>query len=136
MSQRNWWSTRGGSQGVRRSVVSIGWSALPAALLFGSWCLLLMPVNTLGLEEATKAAPTTRAPARVADVVYVATPHDVVERMLELAGVTKQDVIYDLGCGDGRIVATAGRKYGCRGALLKQTAYKILLVLIDYKKSS
>ena len=46
---------------------------------------------------------------------YVPTPLDVVERMLELAQVTSRDTIYDLGCGDGRIVITAARKYGARG---------------------
>ncbi|MCH8044554.1 MAG: methyltransferase domain-containing protein [Planctomycetes bacterium] len=49
------------------------------------------------------------------DVVYVPTPHDVVDKMLKLAKVTKKDVVYDLGCGDGRIVVTAARKIGCRG---------------------
>ena len=46
---------------------------------------------------------------------YVATPQDVVEKMLELAGVTDRDVVYDLGCGDGRLVVTAAKKYGARG---------------------
>jgi SAM-dependent methyltransferase len=46
---------------------------------------------------------------------YVPTPQEVVERMLELARVTKADVVYDLGCGDGRIVITAAKKYGARG---------------------
>lgn len=46
---------------------------------------------------------------------YVPTPQDVVERMLELAGVGPGDVVYDLGCGDGRLVITAARKYGARG---------------------
>ncbi len=46
---------------------------------------------------------------------FVPTPQDVVERMLELAGVTSNDVVYDLGCGDGRIVITAAKKYGARG---------------------
>ena len=46
---------------------------------------------------------------------YVPTPQDVVEKMLELAGVTKQDVVYDLGCGDGRLVITAAKKHGARG---------------------
>ncbi|MCS7168806.1 MAG: methyltransferase domain-containing protein [Gemmatales bacterium] len=48
------------------------------------------------------------------DVIFVPTPQPVVERMLELAKVTKEDVVYDLGCGDGRIVVTAAKKYGCR----------------------
>jgi SAM-dependent methyltransferase len=46
---------------------------------------------------------------------FVPTPQDVVERMLELAAVTKDDVVYDLGCGDGRLVITAAKKYGARG---------------------
>ena len=46
---------------------------------------------------------------------YVPTPQDVVERMLDLAGVGRNDVVYDLGCGDGRIVITAAKKYGARG---------------------
>jgi SAM-dependent methyltransferase len=46
---------------------------------------------------------------------YVATPDDVVERMLRLANVGPKDVVYDLGCGDGRIVITAAQKFGARG---------------------
>jgi hypothetical protein len=46
---------------------------------------------------------------------FVPTPMEVVERMLEMADVDKDDVLYDLGCGDGRIVITAAKKYGCRG---------------------
>jgi len=48
------------------------------------------------------------------DVIYVATPQDVVDKMLELADVKKDDLVYDLGCGDGRIVVTAAKRYGCR----------------------
>jgi len=46
---------------------------------------------------------------------YVPTPQEVVDRMLQLAGVTKSDVVYDLGCGDGRIPITAAKVYGARG---------------------
>ena len=46
---------------------------------------------------------------------YVGTPQEVVERMLEMAEVRKDDVVYDLGSGDGRIVITAARRYGARG---------------------
>jgi len=48
-------------------------------------------------------------------VPYVATPPEVVERMLELAQVKAGDVVYDLGCGDGRIVIAAVRVRGVRG---------------------
>lgn len=46
---------------------------------------------------------------------YVPTPMVVVEKMLEMAKVTKTDILYDLGCGDGRIVITAAKKYGTHG---------------------
>jgi hypothetical protein len=47
---------------------------------------------------------------RTPDVIYVPTPQEVVEGMLKLAKVGKTDVVYDLGCGDGRIVVTAARQ--------------------------
>jgi SAM-dependent methyltransferase len=46
---------------------------------------------------------------------YLATPREVVEKMLQMAKVDGSDVLYDLGCGDGRIVITAAKKYGARG---------------------
>lgn len=54
-------------------------------------------------------------PERPLDVPYVPTPQDVVRRMLEMAGVRKGDLLYDLGCGDGRLVVTAAKRYGARG---------------------
>lgn len=53
-------------------------------------------------------------PARRPDVVFVPTPGAVVERMLELAEIRPGDVVYDLGCGDGRIVVEAAKRYGVR----------------------
>lgn len=52
---------------------------------------------------------------RTPDILFVPTPQEVVDKMLELAEVKKDDLIYDLGCGDGRIVVTAAKKYGCKG---------------------
>ncbi|HEX2544034.1 MAG TPA: class I SAM-dependent methyltransferase [Ramlibacter sp.] len=49
------------------------------------------------------------------DVPYVPTPQEVVDKMLEMGGVAKGDTLYDLGCGDGRIVVTAAKRFGCRG---------------------
>ncbi len=65
-------------------------------------------IATLGCGAAAIAQRPTLAP-------FVPTPQDVVDRMLKLANVTKDDVVYDLGSGDGRIVITAARTYGARG---------------------
>ena len=48
-------------------------------------------------------------------ILYVPTEQVVVEKMLQMAKVKKDDVVFDLGCGDGRIVVTAAKKYGCKG---------------------
>jgi len=60
--------------------------------------------------EVGQEGEKTREP----DVVFVPTPQDVVEKMLELVNVQSDDLLYDLGCGDGRIVVTAAKKYGCK----------------------
>jgi ubiquinone/menaquinone biosynthesis C-methylase UbiE len=49
------------------------------------------------------------------DVVYVPTQQKVVDAMLKLADVKKSDIVYDLGCGDGRMVITAAKNYGTIG---------------------
>ncbi len=49
------------------------------------------------------------------DVIYVPTPQEVVDRMLEMAQVKSTDFVIDLGCGDGRNVVTAAQKFGSRG---------------------
>ncbi len=56
-----------------------------------------------------------RAPTRAPDVRYEPSPPEVVREMLRLAGVKKGDVVYDLGCGDGRIVIAAAKEFGARG---------------------
>lgn len=59
--------------------------------------------------------PVPAAAARLPSVPYVSTPPDVVRRMLALGRVGRDDVVYDLGCGDGRIVIEAARRRGARG---------------------
>jgi 2-polyprenyl-3-methyl-5-hydroxy-6-metoxy-1,4-benzoquinol methylase len=82
-------------------------------------------------EQPDRSKPTDRAVAQTAptegtstpssaqpvqkDVPYVPTPTPVVNEMLRLANVKKNDVLYDLGSGDGRIVITAAQKFGTRG---------------------
>ena len=55
------------------------------------------------------------AQKRAPDVRYEPSDEEIVREMLKLAGVTKRDVVYDLGCGDGRIVITAAKEFGARG---------------------
>lgn len=57
--------------------------------------------------------PQAQAPARTPDVIFVPTPQVVIDAMLKVANVTKNDVVYDLGCGDGQIVVAAA-KLGAR----------------------
>lgn len=61
------------------------------------------------------AAAQTPAPRHTPDVPYVPSPNPVVEAMLKLADVTSTDVVYDLGCGDGRIVIAAARLFRAHG---------------------
>ena len=70
----------------------------------------LVSLATLAVQAEDKKDDLDREP----DVIFLPTPQEVVEKMLETAGVKKTDIVYDLGCGDGRIVITAARKYGCK----------------------
>jgi precorrin-6B methylase 2 len=83
----------------------------------GSWTLVSLLMFTIAVSSGLMLAQS-QAPAgqlRAPDVVYVPTPQEVVDAMLELAQVKSTDVIYDLGSGDGRIPITAAQKYGARG---------------------
>ncbi len=68
-------------------------------------------VGTAFAQQTPVVPPALRAP----DVRYEPTPADVIEVMLRLADVKEGDVVYDLGCGDGRIVITAVRERAARG---------------------
>ena len=89
-------------------------------------CLLMASVSiaSLGITGCTPQTQTNaqtqtqtdvQTPLREPDVVFVPTPQEVVDEMLALAKVTKEDVLYDLGSGDGRIPVTAAQKFGTRG---------------------
>jgi len=77
-----------------------------------------MTLRTLTLTVALAAAALAPASAqqalRTPDVIFVPTPQEVVDAMLKLAKVSKADVVYDLGSGDGRIPITAAKTYGVR----------------------
>ncbi|HEV2610839.1 MAG TPA: methyltransferase domain-containing protein [Noviherbaspirillum sp.] len=81
------------------------------AFLYGLALFLI----TLVFFLPAKSAFSQAEPARRPDVPYVPTPQPVVDKMLDMAKVKKGDVLYDLGCGDGRIVITAAKERGARG---------------------
>ena len=69
-----------------------------------AYCMLFFVIST-SCKDSFEQRP---------DVVWVPTPQEVVDKMLELAEVKPGDTLYDLGCGDGRIVVTAAKKFGIR----------------------
>src|SRR5688572_19393141 len=71
---------------------------------------LLIALPLLALAQSGQ----NNQPLREPDVIYVPTPQEVVDRMLQLADVRPGEIVYDLGCGDGRIPVTAAKKYGVK----------------------
>jgi tRNA A58 N-methylase Trm61 len=78
-----------------------------------SLSLLLLASLAFGMQPAQ--AQEEPSYPRSLDVPYVPTPEDAVKAMLQLAGVNKDDLVIDLGCGDGRIVIMAAAEFGARG---------------------
>ena len=76
-------------------------------------CLILVAAGLLALPLAHSQDKEQKQP-REPDVIYVPTPQEVVDKMLALADVRPGEIVYDLGCGDGRIPVTAAKKYGVR----------------------
>jgi SAM-dependent methyltransferase len=79
--------------------------------------LFLAALGRGSASESLSFATSLRAqqPAVVPDVYFVPSPPEIVDAMLMMADLKHGDVVYDLGCGDGRIVIAAARKYGARG---------------------
>jgi SAM-dependent methyltransferase len=108
-----------------------GFMATPHSTRSGSpvqhgFILVSTTVFFLTMAAAIASAQQAAAPAkddanqelreiRTPDILFVPTPQAVVDKMLEMVKLTKNDLVYDLGCGDGRIVITAASKYGCHG---------------------
>jgi len=94
---------------MKKRFAWIAAAALAAA--FGTQVAAQAPTQTQEAQTGTTAVAPPRAP----DVVFVPTPPAVVDAMLKVAGVGKDDVLYDLGSGDGRIPITAAKRFGTRG---------------------
>jgi SAM-dependent methyltransferase len=93
--------------------------------------MIVAAVLLCGIGLQATLSPQTRTP----DVVYVGTPYDVVSRMIKLAGVKKEDMVYDLGCGDGRMVILAAQKHGCRGMGFDIDPERVSAALANVKKN-
>jgi precorrin-6B methylase 2 len=77
---------------------------------------LLVLSLALSAPMSPSAQQTAQAPLRTPDVIFVPTPPEVVKAMLETAKVTKGDIVYDLGSGDGRIPISAVKDFGAARA--------------------
>jgi endoglucanase len=85
----------------------------PGADPNGNWpAEVISPSGRLVKDEL--AARSEPVETRTPDVIFVPTPVEVVDKMLEMAKVTKDDLLYDLGCGNGAIVVEAAKRIGCR----------------------
>lgn len=90
--------------------------AIPAGIVrFARSLLLALTLAACAAGAGPGRAHAQSAPPRTPDVPYDPTPHNVVAQMLQLAQVREGDVIYDLGCGDGRIVIAMVKHRGTRG---------------------
>jgi len=89
--------------------------AVLCGLFASGTCGIVAPCRAGEDRTDKKAAEKPLKKIRTPDVIFLPTPQDVVERMLQEVKVTAKDLVYDLGCGDGRIVVTAAKKYGSRG---------------------
>jgi len=86
---------------------------LPRPLATAIALLAVAVASTAVVAGRTPPQTGQAAPAPLAP--FTPTPQEVVDRMLQMAEVTKDDVVYDLGSGDGRLVITAAKRYGARG---------------------
>jgi ubiquinone/menaquinone biosynthesis C-methylase UbiE len=79
------------------------------------WIALGVTLVVMALGTQTVSTGQNKDDKVTCQIIYVPTPQPVVDKMLDMAKVTKKDIVYDLGCGDGRVVATAAKKYGATG---------------------
>jgi SAM-dependent methyltransferase len=92
--------------------------------------VLLVPIAFISI-----AAAQSKQPPRAPDVPYLPTTEPAVQAMLKLAGVKSSDIVYDLGCGDGRIVVAAAKDFGARAVGIDINPERIAEARANAKKA-
>lgn len=106
------------------SLVALVAIVVAGGIGMGTWCVMSAPPSY---------APPSNRP--VPDVPFVPTPHDIVMEMLKLAEVGPNDVVYDLGCGDGRIVVAAAKHFGAKAVGVDKNPQRVAESLENVKKN-
>src|SRR5262245_54797855 len=83
--------------------------------VLGACFALSLPIAAVGQDKNKDKDDKGIDPDFKCRIIYVPTEEQVVEKMLDMVKVKKDDLVYDLGCGDGRIVCLANKKYGAKG---------------------
>src|SRR5262245_25205787 len=83
-------------------------------------CLVALPLwSGAGEKDNGPEKP------KYANLTFVPTADEVIDKMFEMAKVTKKDIMFDLGCGDNRLCFKAAKKYGCKGVGLEINPVRI-----------
>ena len=106
------------------------------AMVFAISLALITGAMTTGGErtKVKEKEKEKKFEPKYADTTYVPTADEVIKKMFEMAKVTKDDVIFDLGCGDNRILYMAATKYGCRGVGIEINPDRIRESMDQYEK--
>ena len=94
-----------------------------------------LPYLAIVLVSATVSAAQTAQTKRQPDVPYVPTTEEAVKAMLKLADVKKTDVVYDLGCGDGRILITAAQRYNVKAVGIEIAEHQAKIAAENVKRA-
>jgi SAM-dependent methyltransferase len=99
-----------------------------------AWLVALTLLAGCAAAPLTASAPAVETPPKL-DVVWVPSPPEVIEVMLQLANVGPSDLVYDLGCGEGEILIEAARRYGARGVGVDLDPVRIKNARINAEKA-
>jgi len=105
---------------------------LKHAFRVGAFMLILSVAIHAGAGEKQKGKDEEKP--KYANTTFVPTADEVIDKMFELAKVNKDDVIFDLGCGDNRIVYKAAKRFGCRGVGVEINPDRIKEAMTQYEK--